>query len=281
MAHEMLRPQESGTCEELLAMAATPGCLRLPDWQSVADTSTGNDVVSRSAPACNNLSSKPSISIDRMSPSLDALSLEFLIHARSAAGWLLDVGCGDGLATAEALTRGGKVIAVDSNPIFLQRLTQRIPAEQHLRLRVQSSSLPNMDFKVGGLAAVHAAHVLHFLDGDAVESSLRKFFRWLYPRGKLFLSVLTPLGKFWEFFWADFILRSTAGGRWPGYIDASSVYYGAHNGLPSAVHLFNEQILRRELLAAGFQLERASYYPLPWDNQQVGCAIIARCSGTR
>jgi SAM-dependent methyltransferase len=215
--------------------------------------------------------------LDGMSPALDELSLQFAIHTRASVRESLDVGCGEGLATVAALARGGRVVAVDPEPRSLQRLMTRVPAAQHPRLRAQAGRLPDIDFKNANFTAVHAARVLHHLDGAAVERSFRKFFRWLYPQGRLFLSALTPLGDGWKPFHAEFIRKSAAGARWPGYIDDASRYFAPCDRGPTAVHLFNERILRHELEAVGFTIKKASYYPLPWDSEQICCAIIARC----
>ena len=207
---------------------------------------------------------------------LDELSLEFVIDSRTISGQLLDIGCGDGLATIAALARGGRVTAVDPDTEALRRLQERVPPEQQARLQTLAGSLPTIDFKIGGFSAVHAAHVLHFLNGRAVESSLRKFARWLYPRGRLYLSVLTPLGPLWESFHQEFIRRSNLGARWPGVLDDCSQFFMPEARALPCLHLFNEQILRRELEAVGFQIEKSRYYAVPWDHEQLCCALIAR-----
>jgi SAM-dependent methyltransferase len=213
----------------------------------------------------------------QMSPALDELSLQFAIWTRTATGDSLDIGCGDGIATAAALARGGHVLAVDPDRTSIRQLLSRIPSEQHPRVKVQVGSLPTIDFKLARFAAVHAARVLHFLDGTAVECSLRKFFRWLYPDGKLFISTLTPMGPFWEPFQPAFFRRTLAGAPWPGYIDDMSDFFPQYESGAASVHLLDERVLRRELEAAGFVIEEVSCYPLPWDSGQMCCAILASC----
>jgi SAM-dependent methyltransferase len=137
-----------------------------------------------SSGACGN-SSSPG---DSTSPALDHLSLSFVIWAQEAGATSLDVGCGDGIATLALLARGGHVVAVDPDAAALHRLIERAPAEQCRRLRVRMGNLPNLDFKVAHFAAIHAARVLHLLDPVAAEQSLRKFYRWLSPEGRLFIS---------------------------------------------------------------------------------------------
>jgi hypothetical protein len=168
-------------------------------------------------------------------------------------------------------------VAVDPEHTSIRQLLARIPPEQHPRVKVRVGSLPSVDFKIAGFAAVHAARVLHFLDGAAVERSLRKFFRWLYPDGKLFLSALTPMGAFWKPFQPTFARRTAAGLKWPGYIDEVSDFFPGLDPGATSVHLLDERILRRELEAAGFVIEEVRCYPLPWDRGQMCCSILARC----
>jgi ubiquinone/menaquinone biosynthesis C-methylase UbiE len=125
---------------------------------------------------------------------LDPLSLQFVIWAQSADGPALDVGCGDGIATRALLARGGHIVAVDPDPGALHRLVERVPTEQCRRLEVRLGQLPDIDFKLANFAAIHAARVLHLLDPVSLVPSLRKFYRWLYPEGKLFVSIPTPKG---------------------------------------------------------------------------------------
>ena len=55
----------------------------------------------------------PTTAVYEMSPTLYPLSLQFAIEMRAATRQALDIGCGDGVATAAALARGGRVLAVD------------------------------------------------------------------------------------------------------------------------------------------------------------------------
>jgi ubiquinone/menaquinone biosynthesis C-methylase UbiE len=197
-------------------------------------------------------SSKASVSngAGSKSPMLDPLSLKFVIWAQEAGAPALDVGCGDGIATLALLARGGYVVALDSDAVALHGLVERAPAEQCRRLKVRLGQLPDVDFKAANFAAIHAARVLHFLEPVALEYSLRKFYRWLYPQGRLFVSVLTPTG-------ARQVSRA---------------------GPDPEIYPMDERTLRREISAAGFFVEDASTYLPPWEGSQECCAVIARCT---
>jgi SAM-dependent methyltransferase len=220
---------------------------------------------------------------EAMSPSLDDLSIRFAAFTRTARSDALDIGCGDGIATAAALVRGGHVLAMDPDRDALNKLLARVPPEHYRRLKVRVGRLPDLDFKFARFSAIHAARVLHVLEPDELQQSLRKFFRWLYPAGKLFLSTLAPEGAYWEFAESEFARRKRAQDPWPGYIAPGDRVNGRRRrpGWPedsAAVHLLDETVLRRELEAAGFALDYVSCYPLPWDADQMCCAVIAHCA---
>jgi len=214
---------------------------------------------------------------EQMSPSLDDLSIRFAAFTRNAKGCALDLGCGDGIATAAALVRGGHVLAVDPDEGALHRLLARVPSERYRRLKVQTGSLPQLDFKASRFSALHAARVLHLVEPEVFRQSLRKFFRWLYPSGVLFLSTLTTGGPYWSFAERDIARRKMVQDPWPGYIADLHRFRPAWSGECTSIHLIDEPILRRELSAAGFEIEHLSSYALAWDPDQMCCAVVARC----
>jgi SAM-dependent methyltransferase len=214
---------------------------------------------------------------ERMSPALDDLTMRFALFARITGGDVLDIGCGDGIASAAALMRGARVYAIDPDQAALEHLLTRIPPVHAHRLKVRIGSLPGVDFKYPRFSAVHASRVLHLLDPLAVQRSLQKFFHWLYPGGKLFLSTLTSAGEYWAFAESEIAQRQREDDPWPGYLPEVSRLRPHWRGASAAVHLLDEPILRRELRAAGFEIEHQQSAPLPRDPEQVCCAVVARC----
>ena len=170
----------------------------------------------------------------RRAPGLDELSLRFVIASRTARQPVLDFGCSDGLASSAALARGAHVCAIDPDEAAIRQLLARVPSQHHRRLRARVESLLHADFAENSFGAIHAARVLQGFDVDAVENTLRNFFRWLHPGGRLYVSVPVP-------------------------------------ALQSAENFFC-----REILAAGFALEEARRYSLPWNPHQQCCSAIAR-----
>lgn len=212
----------------------------------------------------------------RMSTALDSLSVKFAIHARAVASETLDIGCGDGLATAAVIERGGRVVAVDPEASLVARVRERIPAERHPRLTTEIGSLPGIDFGDGRFAAIHVAHVFQLLSGWEIMRSLEKMRRWLRPCGKLFVSALEPAGPRWQSVVDQVESREASGVRWPGFIaDVRQFLPAGTQVAPAFIHLLDAQVLRRELTSAGFRVEDVSRYVLPWDAEQSCCAVVA------
>src|SRR5690242_3305661 len=99
----------------------------------------------RRAPALRGDSLRLS-ALNGMSPALDELSLKFAMWAGQSGKACLDVGCGAGLASAAALARGGRVVAVDPDPAMIQQLRARVPVQQYARLDVLTAGLPDLEF---------------------------------------------------------------------------------------------------------------------------------------
>jgi SAM-dependent methyltransferase len=215
--------------------------------------------------------------IDQMSPALDDLSLKFVICTRDARHDGLDIGCGDGIATAAALARGAHVTAVDPDQRALLRLLARIPPHTYRRLKVRRARVQDLDFKFAHFSAVHASRVLHLIDPAALQQSLRKFFRWLYPEGKLFISTLASSGPFWDPISAELAHRQRMRAPWPGLIEDFHRYMPHRDDTLEFVHLIDEPVLRRELEFAGFVIDEMTCQSLPWDSEQQHCSVIAHC----
>jgi polyketide synthase PksJ len=218
---------------------------------------------------------------DAMSPALDPIAwrfAEYAEHAQRARLSVLDIGCGDGIATAAALSRGAYVVAVDPDPNALRQLLARVRPEQWARLKVETGALPDLEFEQLHFVALHAGRVLHVLQPTDLRSTLQNFRRWLDPHGKLFVSAYTPEGRAWEPIRPLYEERLAAGALWPGFIPDMRPHFPYWNDGATAVHLLDEHVLQRELKAAGFAIEEIRQYPLPWDSALTCCGIVAECA---
>ena len=107
------------------------------------------------------------------------------------------------------------------------------------------------------MSAILAAQVLHFFDGEAVQSALETAFRWLESgEGRLYLVVMTPQLSYYIKFSPEFQRRKKAGDPWPGTFDPRLVATPEwRDKLPHLVNLFDADILRRAVKEAGFAIE--------------------------
>lgn len=120
-----------------------------------------------------------------------------------------------------------------------------------------------MDFQQGRFGAILCSRVLHFLDGSAVSTSVRKMYDWLRPGGHLYLVADTPYG-IWRNFIPVFEQKRARGDRWPGLM------IGLENYLPFAptgrpmkgppfMNLLDPELLERSCREAGFEILRSSF----------------------
>ncbi len=138
-----------------------------------------------------------------MSPRLDPLTHRFAMWAGRRYGTTCaDIGCGAGIATAAALVRGARVIAVDPDTTQIQPLLAQLAVQDHARIDLRSGELPTLQLAPGSLTSIHVARVFHLLDGREIRDSLQRFSEYLRKDGKLFISVLTPEGEYWAKFQA-------------------------------------------------------------------------------
>jgi SAM-dependent methyltransferase len=200
-----------------------------------------------------------------MSPRLDPLTHRFAMWAGRRYGTTCaDVGCGAGIATAAALVRGARVIAIDPDTNSIQPLLVQLPVQQYARIDVRRGQLPQLSLPAAAsLTSIHVARVFHLLDGAAIRESLQRFSDHLRKDGKLFISVLTPGGEYWSHFRQEYARRCAVNETWPGAADSRRP------------HLIDEHVLGRELTLAGFGIEESLTFPLAWDPSQICCGIVA------
>jgi len=196
-----------------------------------------------------------------MLETLISYSQAFADYAGTCGGEVLDIGCAYGIASIAALEQGATVLAVDMAQQHLDILERRIADTARDRIATLRGVLPDVDFDDGRFAAIHASRIFHFLTPEAVQISLQKMLRWLKPGGKLFLVADTPYVGYWNVQAPDYEARKAAGDPWPGYIaDVHSAVATeeARNG-PLSVNPLDPDIVRRECVKAGFDVEKAGF----------------------
>lgn len=196
----------------------------------------------------------------------DRMADDFIRHAGQCGEPVLEIGCAYGVSTLPALAAGATITACDMEPRHLEILRSKVPPEQLPRLTLVTGKLPEVDFPESHYAAILCSRVLHFLEGDDVEASVRKMARWLKPGGRLYLLTDTPYGV-WRKSVARFEEARRNGERWPGLIR------GLHQWLatpprkpiekPAFLNLMDPDILARCCREAGLEVIEAAFIARP------------------
>ena len=198
------------------------------------------------------------IMTEEPSPAAEA----FIELAARAGRPLLEIGAAYGNATLPALRAGGTVIANDLSASQLGVLASAASEEDRKRLVLMPARFPEeIRLGDGSLSAVLAAQVLHFFDGPTVELAFQSALRWLEPGGALYVVVMTPSLSFYSKLRPEYAKRARGGERWPGIFDPGTVAPPDwKERLPSMVHLFEKDVLRRCAEEAGFTVEILEYF---------------------
>jgi SAM-dependent methyltransferase len=194
---------------------------------------------------------------------LDEFADDFIEYSGRSDAPVLDLGCAFGIATIAALKAGGRVTACDPEQQHLDILVENTPEALRDNLETLTGILPYVDFPSQSFAAILCSRVLHFLDGSAIDASVRKMFAWLKPGGRLYLVSDTPYG-IWRKQIPIFEARKARGERWPGLM------IGLENYLPTVpkdrpvqgppfMNLLDPDLLIRTCTDAGFEVQRASF----------------------
>lgn len=194
---------------------------------------------------------------------LDEFADDFIQYAGRCEAPVLEVGCAFGVASMPALAAGAQVVACDLEQKHLDILMNDVPPADRERLECVQGQLPYVDFQQGRFGAILCSRVLHFLDGSAVSTSVRKMYDWLRPGGHLYLVADTPYG-IWRNFIPVFEQKRARGDRWPGLM------IGLENYLPFAptgrpmkgppfMNLLDPELLERSCREAGFEILRSSF----------------------
>jgi ubiquinone/menaquinone biosynthesis C-methylase UbiE len=197
---------------------------------------------------------------------IDAITQAYLDFAGQTEGTLLEIAAGYGHIVIKALEAGaGKVFANEIDAAQLAIIKSRTPVEYSNKLVCCLGQFPeHLDFPDASFDGIYNARLFHFFDGDRIRVSLTKFYRWLKPRGRVFLvndavyrTIFKPLIPVYE-------KQIAAGDEWPGFIaDVGSCIpeYLHPETFPKTMNFMDPTVLTRELNRAGFKVVTAGFYP--------------------
>jgi SAM-dependent methyltransferase len=199
----------------------------------------------------------------RTSLELNEYSRAFVDYLGPGSGPALDIGAAYGVATIPALRKGVAVIANDIEPGHLRILEENTPESDRGRLTLLVGRFPDeLDFPDASLGAIHAANILNFLTGEAIERGARKMYRWLRQGGLVFTISGTPYAGNIREFIPVYEGRRDAGERWPG--EAYNLQnYSSHRTvgeLPAFLHLLDDHVLTRVFVESGFRVNKVEMF---------------------
>ena len=84
----------------------------------------------------------------------------------------VDLGCGSGRDTLELLARGWRVLAIDSSPLAIEMLEEKVPAEQRARLETRVAGFEGLRLPRADL--VNASYALPFCDPGEFDGVWRE-----------------------------------------------------------------------------------------------------------
>ena len=194
---------------------------------------------------------------------LDDYAKDFIHFAGECGEPVLDLGCAYGVATLRALEAGATVTACDLEPGHLEILAEKAPDDRKSQLTCRTGQLPYVEFPDEQFAAILCSRVLHFLDGAAVDASVRKMYSWLKPGGRLYLVADTPYG-IWRKFIPLYEAKKESGARWPGLMIGLEYFLpnmklGPRLDGPSFMNLLDPDVLERTCREAGFEVDRVNF----------------------
>ena len=176
----------------------------------------------------------------------------------------VDIGSAYGIATIEALKRGGKMIANDLDYRHLQILKDKVPAQMQANLQLFPGRFPDIHFESNSLGALLLARIAHFLTPTELMEGASKMYDWLIPNGKVFLTAETPYLGLWESFIPIYEKRKAEGNIWAGQIENISEYTNKRGKqLPNQMLLLDPDSLRFVFEKAGFKIDVVEFLPRP------------------
>ncbi|OQV13115.1 hypothetical protein BV898_12655 [Hypsibius exemplaris] len=174
-----------------------------------------------------------------------------------------DFGVAFGYTTKLLLKAGADVIANDLSENHLDALWTSVTAQDRTHLRLLPGNVLDLELPAGSLHGILACRWIHFLTGEELRTVLAKFFKWLVPGGRLCLTAESVyLGSHKEIF-DKYLERKANSVEWPGFVQVADLSTKRKQHMPSYLHLYDTDVLERELSKANFQIDRCGYIARP------------------
>ncbi len=212
---------------------------------------------------------------------IDEYSQQYIQYAAKQTEPVLELGAAYGFVTREVLKTGAQVIVNDLDPRHLELLYRAVPPEHQKRLTLLPGEFPKeIRLPENSIAGCYVAHMLGYLSPENLRLGFEQLFLYLKNNAKLFIITSTLYKGVFRKLITPYEQRVLDGDPWPGYFTGLKEII--NNRIPDALLFFDEEVLGRELVRAGFVIEQIETYArldLPskalWDGRE-GLVAIAR-----
>lgn len=203
---------------------------------------------------------------------LSEIAQKFILASKKTTP-VMDMGCAYGNTVIAAIEAGAKhVIACDMEQSHLDAILKQLNNQQLQHITIEQGQFPEgFQFEENSIGAIHASHVLAYLNGSEVDAGLEKFYYWLKPNGQLYILCYTIFMKELvnDHFQNEYHHRIRNAEKWPGYLvdfnhysempNDESISRIDSNALPKSLHVFELPFLVNALTKLGFIIEFADY----------------------
>lgn len=152
-------------------------------------------------------------------------------HFHGERDHAVEVGPGDGQFLAVLAQRFARITAIDNASEMLQQARQYAQAHELNTIAFSETDTHNAAIEAQRVNCVIANMVLHHTPTPA--ALFEDFYRWLAPRGELFITELCPHDQDW--------VRSACGDLWLGFDPDELTRWAQHAGFSNGQNVFLTQ----------------------------------------
>jgi ubiquinone/menaquinone biosynthesis C-methylase UbiE len=195
--------------------------------------------------------------------SLDCVSQQFISRGGET---FLDIGCGTGPATEDALPYYKKVISLDPFYDHLAFQQEKVNfSKRHVSL---CAKLPHLPLKDESIDNAYISRVLHFLTPENLLPALQNILRALKKTGKAFVLSDTVYRKYLSSFLPIYEARKKQGSPCPGLIEKPERYWGENSQyLPSFINMIDKETFEKQIKSISGVIKECNYLNLDVDKE--------------
>lgn len=194
---------------------------------------------------------------------LDKLTESFVQLCQATAdGNFLDIGSGFGVATVPVANAQRRITTCDIAQEHLNIISNKINSKGSPYVSFDKRALGgDLTYPPNAFDAILVAMVLHFFKPQQLNSIVGSLYRWLKPKGKLFVTVSSPYQGTLLPFLPTYRKRKSLNQKAPGVIeDISKIIPDRANDLPRFNYVFDIDDLKTTIKCQDFTIKTAQYF---------------------